>query len=260
MLVSHCATKPPVLSRTWPAGTTLTGGAAAAAVALLYAEGPAEAGQYDHPAKAGLHSGVRLQADNRIDLVIKVGGGLLEHVDRLQRVIDAVSNAGRTVRVVVVPGGGPFADAVRRVDERLVLGDEAAHWMAILGMDQYAYLLASRIASGIVVSSREQIEAAHRCGQTPVLAPSPWLRAADPLPHTWDVTSDSIAAWVAGELGADRLLLIKPPGARGCGVVDGYFERARPAACAFECLDADEAIDRLSRMIRRDEARALAPH
>ena len=234
--------------------------AAASAVALLCAEGPAEAGHYDHPAEAGLHRcAVRGQMDNRIDLVIKVGGGLLEHVDHFQRVINAISEVSRTLRVVVVPGGGPFADAVRRVDERLALGDEAAHWMAILGMDQYAHVLASRIGSGIVVDSREQIEAAHRRGQPPVLAPSVWLRAADPLPHSWDVTSDSIAAWVAGQLGADRLLVIKPPGARGSNLVDGYFERARPVACAFECLDADEAIARLSRLTGRDEARVLEP-
>ena len=223
--------------------------AAAAAVALLYAEGPA---------KAGLHRcGVRLKADNRIDLVIKVGGGLLEHGDHFERAVAVISEVSRTLRVVVVPGGGPFADAVRRVDERLALGDEAAHWMAILGMDQYAHLLSSRIRSGVVAASREQIEIAHRCGHAPVLAPSRWLKAADPLPHSWQVTSDSIAAWVAGELGAARLLLIKPPGARGSDVVDAYFERTRPVACACECLDADEAIGRLSQMARRDEARVL---
>jgi (4-(4-[2-(gamma-L-glutamylamino)ethyl]phenoxymethyl)furan-2-yl)methanamine synthase len=232
--------------------------AAASAVALLYAEGPANAGHNDDPGEAGLHkSGVRLKADNRIDLVIKVGGGLLQHINHLQRVIGAIAEVSRTLRLVVVPGGGPFADAVRQVDERLALGDDAAHWMASLGMDQYAQLLASRLESGVVVVSRDQIEAAHRCGQTPVLAPSAWLRAADPLPHSWDVTSDSIAAWVAGELGADRLLLIKPPGARGSNLVDGYFERARPVACACECLDADKAIDRLRRMTGRDEARVL---
>jgi hypothetical protein len=59
-----------------------------------------------------------------------------------------------------------------------------------------------------------------------VLAPSRWLRDTDPLPHAWDVTSDSIAAWVAGQLGARHLVLVKPPGAAGAGVVDAYFSRA----------------------------------
>jgi aspartokinase-like uncharacterized kinase len=248
--------------------------AAASAVALLLADerraSPAEAGATHRGTE--VTEGMKLDSrrlgvsvcrstgrEIATDLVIKVGGGLLEHVDHFHRVIRAIAEVSRTLRVVVVPGGGPFADAVRQVDERLALGDEAAHWMAILGMDQYAQLLASRIASGIVVCSREQIEESYRSGRTPVLAPSLWLRAIDPLPHSWDVTSDSIGAWVAGELGARRLLLIKPPGARGSSLVDGYFERARPVACAVECLDADAAIDRLSRMPRRDEARVLEP-
>ena len=192
-----------------------------------------------------------------IDMVIKVGGGLLEHLDHLDRVVAAISDVSRTLRVVVVPGGGPFADAVRRVDERLPLGDEEAHWMAILGMDQYAHLLAARIDAGAVVAGREEIEDAHRRGHTPVLAPSAWLKAVDPLPHSWDVTSDSIAAWVAGELGAARLLLIKPPGARGPNLVDAHFENARPAGCACDCLAADEAIDRLSRASGHGAAHAL---
>jgi probable H4MPT-linked C1 transfer pathway protein len=233
--------------------------APAAAVALLCAANPAEAARLRakrsgeaSPAlwrRRGLHEVV--------DLVVKVGGGLLEHVDHLERVIVALSEVSRTLRCVVVPGGGPFADVVREVDSRLTLGNDAAHWMAVLGMDQYAHLLAARIESGTVVSNRAQIEIAHDSGRVPVLAPSTWLAAADPLPHSWDVTSDSIAAWVAAELGAAHLLLIKPPGARGPDLVDAYFEQARAAVCAWNCLDADEAIEWLSRAATRGEAHVL---
>jgi hypothetical protein len=61
-----------------------------------------------------------------------------------------------------------------------------------------------------------------------VLAPYRWLREADPLPHTWDVTSDSIAAWIAGQVGAQRLVLVKPPGAIEGDLVDPYFTRVLP--------------------------------
>jgi len=203
--------------------------------------GPAEAGHYaGGPAKAGHYE--------TLDLVIKVGGGLLEHVEHLDRVLTAIAEVARHQRVVVVPGGGPFADAVRDADGRLGLGDDAAHWMAILGMDQYAHLLASRLSGAVVASTREAIDSAHRERQIPVLAPSRWLSSVDPLPHTWDVTSDSIAAWVAGELGAARLLLVKPPGASGADLVDGYFERALPASVAHDCLAADEAIQLLTQI------------
>ena len=205
--------------------------APAAAVALL-ADGPAKAGHYE----------------TKIDLVIKVGGGLLEHVEHLDRVLTAIAEVARHRRVVVVPGGGPFADAVRDADGRLGLGDDAAHWMAILGMDQYAHLLAARLPRAVVVCSRGEIDAALHSRHLPVLAPSRWLSSVDPLPHSWDVTSDSIAAWVAGELGAARLLLVKPPGARGAHLVDAYFERALPPSLAYDCLAPEEAIQRLTQI------------
>ncbi|MGH9236401.1 MAG: hydantoinase/oxoprolinase family protein [Vicinamibacterales bacterium] len=234
--------------------------APAAAVALLCADSQIRA---NSPIEDRGANRVRLAYPDptgsapRSAFVIKVGGGLLEHIDHLDRVVAAIADVGRTLRVVVVPGGGPFADAVRRVDRRLALGDEEAHWMAILGMDQYAHLLAARIDSGTVVAGREQIADAHRRTQIPVLAPSAWLKAADPLPHSWDVTSDSIAAWVAGELGAARLLLIKPPGARGPDLVDAHFQKTQPAGCVCDCLDADEAIGLLSRAAGHDRAHAL---
>ena len=229
--------------------------APAAAVALLVRsaclqadhEGPAKAGHYD------LVRSTRLQADNRLDLVVKVGGGLLGHPDHLDRVLTAIADAARTRHLVVVPGGGPFADAVRDVDGRLGIGDAAAHSMAILGMDQYAHLLASRTPSGVVVSDRDEITAAHRERRVPILAPSRWLAAADPLPHTWEVTSDSIAAWVAGELRAPHLILVKPPGAGGPDLVDAHFERVRPAGMTCDYLPADEAID-----VLRQQASVMA--
>jgi hypothetical protein len=212
--------------------------APAAAVALLVRGVRLQADDAG-PARTGRHSG------GTADLVIKVGGGLLPYADHLDRVLTSIADIARTRRVLVVPGGGPFADVVRDVDGRLGVGDDAAHWMAILGMDQYAYLLASRLLGGRVVASRDEIDSAHRDQDVPVLAPSPWLRAADPLPHTWEVTSDSIAGWVAGEVRASRLILVKPPGARGSTLVDAYFEHARPPGVACDCLAADEAIDLL---------------
>jgi 5-(aminomethyl)-3-furanmethanol phosphate kinase len=162
-----------------------------------------------------------------VDAVVKLGGGLLLHRTYLDRVFDAIAAAARTHRLLVVPGGGPFADAVRDVDRRLRLSDDAAHWMAILAMDQMAHFVASRLTASALVTTPKDIAAALDRTQIPVLAPSRWLQNADPLPHSWDVTSDSIAAWVAGALVAAKVVLIKPPGVR-CdqSAVDVYFPRA----------------------------------
>jgi aspartokinase-like uncharacterized kinase len=150
------------------------------------------------------------------DAVVKIGGSLSRRPAALRRLVRALAAQARRQTLLVVPGGAEFADAVRRADRRLALGDTAAHWMAILAMDQYAYVLARLAGRAAVVRARRAV----RGGRLNVLAPSAWLRRADPLPHSWAVTSDSIGAWVAGALGAKRLVLVKD--------VDGFLSRGRP--------------------------------
>jgi aspartokinase-like uncharacterized kinase len=188
-----------------------------------------------------------------VDVVVKVGGGLLSDPNYLDSVLSAVGAAARDHRLLVVPGGGPFADTVRRLDQQLSISDDAAHWMAILGMDQYAFLIASRLDGAVITQSPNEIALALNRGEIPVLAPSHWVRTADPLPHVWDVTSDSIAAWVAGCAGATQLVLIKPPGARAWkpspNLVDAYFARALPAQVRVSVVAADQ-IDTLQSALR----------
>ena len=172
-------------------------------------------------------------------MVVKVGGALLAHPAHFEAVMAAIGAAARERRILVVPGGGPFADAVRHLDRQLQPSDDAAHWMAILAMDQYAHLIAERIPEGKIVDTPRTIAAALNAGHVPVLAPFRWLRDADPLPHTWDVTSDSIAAWIAGEVGATRVIVIKPPSASG-ELVDPYFHRTLPDGIASVVVPADQ--------------------
>jgi probable H4MPT-linked C1 transfer pathway protein len=174
---------------------------------------------------------------SRVETVVKLGGGCLAREADFESVLRRLA-AGPPV--LVVPGGGPFADAVRAADTRLALADDAAHWMAILGMDQMAHLIASRLPSATIVESPDDAAAALLEGRVPVLAPFRWLREADPLPHSWDVTSDSIAAWIAGAVGATRLVLVKPAGAQGAGVVDRWFARALTPQVAVSIVSADD--------------------
>ena len=179
----------------------------------------------------------------RVAVVVRVGGGLLSGVQNFEAVLTQISEASRSVPMLVVPGGGPFADAVREVDELLGLPDEATHWMAVLAMDQYAHLIASRLPMGKLVFRQSDIEAAFAQRCVPVLAPYRWMREADPLPHSWDVTSDSISAWVTAQVGASRLVLVKPPGASGPGVVDPCFSTVLSPDIAVEIVPADRAED-----------------
>jgi probable H4MPT-linked C1 transfer pathway protein len=177
-----------------------------------------------------------------VDIVVKIGGGVIAAPAALDAVVRAVGETARERRLLVVPGGGPFADTVRTVDAGLGLSDDAAHWMAVLAMDQYAHLLASRLPGAVLVADIHEIGAALHSGRVPVLAPYRWLREADPLPHLWDVTSDSLAAWVSARLGASRLVLVKPPGAPADeSAVDPYFQRAVPRHLPFAIVPADRS-------------------
>jgi probable H4MPT-linked C1 transfer pathway protein len=188
-------------------------------------------------------SNTTAETDGVVHTVVKLGGGMLAFPEHFDGALAAINGAARERRLLVVPGGGPFADAVRGVDSRLGLSDEAAHWMAVLAMDQYAHLIASRLTGGVLVTTPREIATAIGAstgGHIPVLAPYRWLRDADPLPHSWEVTGDSIAAWVAGRTGARRLVLIKPAGASGGGLVDEYFSRALPAHITPAIVAADQ--------------------
>lgn len=186
-----------------------------------------------------------------IDLVVKVGGSLLSTPEHLQPVLDAIGTAALIRPLLVVPGGGPFAETVRDVAGQFDLDDDAAHWMAVLAMDQYAHLLASRISAGTVVVGTRGMSIALEARRVPVLAPSQWLREADPLPHSWEVTSDSIAAWVAGQVRARHLVLVKPAVAFGDNLLDSYFSRALSSSIDTFVLRADEH-DELSALLRSE--------
>ena len=174
-----------------------------------------------------------------VDVVVKIGGGSLQSPAELDAALAILD--GCDCRVLIVPGGGPFADAVRDTDRRLTLSDEAAHWMAIRAMDVFAELLVSRLGRGELVQSPQEVRAALAGGRLPVLLPSHWLRAADPLPHSWEVTSDSIAAWLAGVVGARQLILLKPRDARGPEVTDAFFARASAPGVRTSLVSVDRA-------------------
>lgn len=135
--------------------------------------------------------------------IVKFGGSLFE-AEVQAGLLDVAARHG----VVLVPGGGPFADAVRREQTRAGFSDRAAHAMAILAMDQTAFALADAEPRLELCCSPEAFDRALLRGSPAIWRPSPMALAAD-LPASWEVTSDSLALWLAIELGASRLVLLK---------------------------------------------------
>jgi 5-(aminomethyl)-3-furanmethanol phosphate kinase len=174
--------------------------------------------------------------------VIKVGGSLLDWSElpgRLVAFLDDVRQAQEPSRFpfALIAGGGPTADLVRTMDRIHRLGAEKSHWLAIQALDLNAHFLASLMPGSVVVEQPESIDECCDRGQIAVLAPRRFLEdidlgRPDPLPASWDVTSDSIAARIAAGLHASRLVLLKsaslPHGvnraeAAWLGLVDPFF-------------------------------------
>jgi 5-(aminomethyl)-3-furanmethanol phosphate kinase len=138
--------------------------------------------------------------------IVKLGGSLAGSRRLPDWVAAAAACAGR---VVLVPGGGPFADAVRREQARFGFDDRAAHRMALLAMEQYGYALASLDDRLKLADSAAAIRRCLRAGEVPVWSPARMVLRAAEIPGSWDVTSDSLAAWLAGRLGAAGVVLVK---------------------------------------------------
>jgi aspartokinase-like uncharacterized kinase len=171
-------------------------------------------------------------------VVVKVGGSLLDLPDLGERISRFLKSlAGRSV--LLLAGGGAAADLVREWDRRYHLGEEASHCLAIRMLSVSTHLLARLVPSAEVITSLDACSRLWDAGALPVLDPLALLLADDAspaaLPHTWDVTSDSITARVAELAGAEELILLKSSAPRKSislseaartGLVDTYFPQA----------------------------------
>ncbi len=173
-------------------------------------------------------------------VVVKLGGSLLDIEDLAARLRGLfLSLAPAPVALVV--GGGPAADLVRKWDQRFALGDDAAHWLAIRAMRLTEALVVAVVPELRVVETRSQVLRVLHEGRCVVLSLESLLREAagrgEETPQSsWEVTSDTLAAWATRSLGAERLVLAKsidaPAGgleaAVAAGLVDlGFRDAAR---------------------------------
>lgn len=149
-----------------------------------------------------------------MDAVLKVGGSLSENPASLQKLCKELASMAEDYKLLVVPGGGKFADTVRDFDKAYGLSSITAHKMAVLAMDQYGLFLSDITPSSCVIDSLEKAKRTPG-GRLPIFLPSRLIFSEDPLEHSWDVTSDSIAAYIAGVLHAEKLILVTN--------VDGIF-------------------------------------
>ena len=139
-------------------------------------------------------------------LIIKLGGSLY-NTKELVLWLNLLTSDQIQQPIVIVPGGGPFADQVRLAQQTLQLDNYNAHHMALLAMAQF----------GILISALQP-----QCKPfyfSKILPPDPpalsiWLPdhqllSQKKIIQNWDFTSDSLALWLAVQLQASNLLIIK---------------------------------------------------
>jgi aspartokinase-like uncharacterized kinase len=163
-------------------------------------------------------------------LVIKLGGSLAEG-GQLAAVLATVAAATRPL--VLVPGGGRFADAVRREQMRCGFTDSTAHRMAILAMHQMAELIFEMQPGLVPAETILDMRDAWKAGKVPVWLPLRLAGREPTIPKDWSITSDGLAAWLAARLGPADVALVKsctagqatPAELARSGVVDPFFAR-----------------------------------
>ncbi|MDT8371821.1 MAG: delta 1-pyrroline-5-carboxylate synthetase [Gammaproteobacteria bacterium] len=163
-------------------------------------------------------------------IIVKLGGSLYQS-SHLKHWLKALANLAKQSSIIIVPGGGPFADNVRKAQDNYHFDDSTAHHMAILAMAQFGLLLTG-------ISSDCQ---SFRYADSPIAAnslsiwlPDETLLAQTELVHSWDITSDSLALWLANKRNAEQLILVKScdipndvsiPFLTKYGIIDAGFEQ-----------------------------------
>jgi aspartokinase-like uncharacterized kinase len=141
-------------------------------------------------------------------IVVKLGGSLSQS-GSLIKCLNSLEQNYAHKGVVIVPGGGAFADQVRLAQHHWQFDDDTAHRMAILAMQQMA-LLINGLKRGFAIADSVTDIQKQLLRQNIVI----WSPNSVELDHaavkaSWDITSDSLSAWLAGALSARELILVK---------------------------------------------------
>ena len=180
--------------------------------------------------------------------VVKIGGSL-EAVSGLRPLLALLADYGHT-GVIIVPGGGRFADRVRAEQRDTGMDDTAAHRLAIRAMEQYAAILCGMEPRLYPIGDISEISGASEASTVPVWLPANLLADEPGIPANWKVTSDSLALWFAGKINARALILVKSEPNKtndaralaATGYLDEYFPEMikKTGFGTIACIGIDE--------------------
>jgi aspartokinase-like uncharacterized kinase len=163
--------------------------------------------------------------------VIKLGGSLSKSQTLSSCLKKIADNSNAADKIVIVPGGGDFADQVRLVQQQWQFNDVIAHEMAILAMQQMALVFKGLQPQFILSHTLAEIKQ-NLPHETPIIW-SPTIAELNQagVCASWEITSDSLAAWLATQLAAKKLTLVKAAPVATCnlaqlsqqGIIDSAF-------------------------------------
>lgn len=150
------------------------------------------------------------------EAIFKIGGKILENSNNIKSTFSQLTQLFEKEilqKIIVIPGGGTLANFVRSLDDILEIGNDLAHWIAIYSMNYNGIILNRKYPNLESIDKLKTFQDAKQmfC----IFLPYSFLREDDTLPHNWDVTSDSIALYVANKLKLSQCFLIKN--------IDGIF-------------------------------------
>jgi aspartokinase-like uncharacterized kinase len=141
-------------------------------------------------------------------IVIKLGGSL-SRSDCLVNCLNKVEKNYQGRAVVIVPGGGAFADQVRLAQQQWQFDDQTAHHMAILAMQQMALMINGLKPDFAIANTLAEIQGLLSRKKIVIWSPNIMELDSAGIAASWDITSDSLSAWLADKLSATKLILIK---------------------------------------------------
>jgi 5-(aminomethyl)-3-furanmethanol phosphate kinase len=166
--------------------------------------------------------------------VVKLGGSLLDWPELARQLRGWLALQSPAATVLIV-GGGSLADEIRRAQQVHDFDDAVAHRLCLEVMAVTARLVCELLPEATLCSCPSELDRDVSAGLQICDVREFLVADAGELPESWQVTSDSIAAHLAGVLGAGELVLLKStiPSADASvaelakqGVVDEYFPQA----------------------------------
>ena len=150
-------------------------------------------------------------------IIAKIGGKILENYENLENTLNQFKTLLLEKKIIeniiLIPGGGSYANFIRKLDARLKIGDDLSHWMAIFAMNCNGITISERYKQINCISDINKLKKSK--ASISIFLPFDFLYKKDELPHSWSVTSDAITIYIAYILKLNQCFLIKD--------VDGIF-------------------------------------